>query len=56
VLGVEGVCLGGGLLACLLSVGGGQRASMVGSDGVVCNAVVWRCERQESGVLVVLVD
>ncbi len=48
--------LGTGLLACLLSVGGGRGASMVGSDGEVCNAVVWCCEGQESGVLVVLVD
>jgi hypothetical protein len=29
---------------------------MVGSDGEICNAVVWCCEGQESGVLVVLVD
>jgi hypothetical protein len=40
----------------LLSVGGGRGASMVGSDGEVCNAVVWCCEGQESGILVVLVD
>ncbi len=48
--------LGGGLLACLLAVGGGRGASMVGRDGEVCSGVVWFCEGRESGVLVVLVD
>jgi hypothetical protein len=55
-LGGGGCARGACLLACLLSVGGGRGASIVGSDGEVCNAVVWCCEGQESGVLVVLVD